>query len=798
MGIRQGNNSGMLGADLNPASIADSRYRFHMNVVGANVDFYNTFFSTDESIISLANNLKDSTFFADHVFKNIKRPTNSLYLNNEILGPSFLVNLGDYTAIGFSYKIRTYFNMDGLDSPLAQLMMSKLDKEDLWKMKIDNKSLSIQTMSWVEYAGNYARVLYDKEEHFVKVGGRLKLLQGLQAAYMFVDNLHYKFENSDTLSLFESDVNYGHSTNYDFKDDQLGYKFVSNPGVGFDLGVEYEWRPKWQDYKYKMDGRDDIWRGDKNKYKLKAGLSVLDVGRIKFQKGTYSRDFHADIDLWDISNLAIKGVTDFDSIIHSTFNYLQGDNGEFKMNLPTKVVANVDYNIGKGFYANGMAYMAFQFKNDINKVHDFTNFSITPRFEHRLFGFSLPMSYSGYAKFRAGLGLQLGPIMLGTSNLAGLLGMGQNYGGDAYFVANIPIGKKIPKDKDGDFVSDRFDECKDVQGVWEFRGCPDTDNDRIQDSEDECPAEAGLLEFNGCPDTDHDGIKDSEDECPTKAGTKAMNGCPDTDNDGIKDSEDMCPNIFGISEMKGCPDTDHDGIMDREDNCPSEAGPISNYGCPNEVRLHLVDEYGNIIATVVKTEEGFVFKKLPSDRNYMFLLEGEDIGINDEIQIYLDNNGEKTLISAKLNELTGYFEYRHLEGIKDVMELLEEPEDAVLLAREEEEIIQTAFSALEFESGKAIIAKESFESLENLANLLKDKKDWKIKLDGHTDNVGKATDNLMLSKRRAEAVRFYLTQQGVDTDRILVKYYGQAKPIADNETLEGRQKNRRVEMKIIQ
>jgi len=801
-GLRQSNYVGMLGADLNPASIADSRYRFHMNMVGVSADFYNTYFSTSESMIGAGvkmfkgEGFIDSAYFADNITQNIGRNEHAINFNNEILGPSFMVNLGDYSAIGFSYKVRTYFNMDGLETPMAQLALDGLEYEDLWNLKLENENLSIQTMSWVEYSGNFARVFLDNEEHFIKAGGRLKLLQGLQSMYMFVDNLRYDITNSDTISFFESDVNYGHSTNYDVREGQLKYKYVSNPGVGLDIGVEYEWRPDWQAYKYEMDGRDNIWRGDKDKYKIKAGFSILDLGRIKFQKGVYSHDFHADIDLWDVSNLGIQGIVDFDSVITQTFLELPTNEGEYSMQLPTKIVANVDYNIGHNFYVNGMAYMAFQFKKNKNKVHDFTNFSVTPRFDHHLFGASIPLSYSGFAGFRAGLGLRVGPIMLGTSNLAGLMGMGENYGGDVYFVGNIPIRKKIPKDKDEDFVSDKFDECKDVKGVWEFRGCPDTDNDRIPDSEDACPAEAGLLEFNGCPDTDRDGIMDSEDECPTIAGPKSMNGCPDKDGDGIKDSEDKCPNVFGVIEMKGCPDTDGDGIMDREDNCPEEAGPIENYGCPNTVKLHLVDQYGNIIATITKTDDGFVFKELPSDRSYMFLLEGEDV--EGDLQIILENGGERTTISASLNELTGYFEYRYLQAEKEVFELIEEEEDGVLLAKEEEEIINTAFSNLEFESGKAIISESSFMSLKELANLLVKKSEWTIKLEGHTDNVGKASSNLMLSKRRAEAVSFYLFQQGVAKDKIITKFFGQSKPIGDNETKEGRQQNRRVEMTIIQ
>ena len=74
--------------------------------------------------------------------------------------------------------------------------------------------------------------------------------------------------------------------------------------------------------------------------------------------------------------------------------------------------------------------------------------------------------------------------------------------------------------------------------------------------------------------------------------------------------------------------------------------------------------------------------------------------------------------------------------------------------------------------------------------------EWKLKLAGHTDNVGAERNNLILSKQRAEAVQTYLSGKGVEKERIKVEFYGETQPIASNDTPEGRQKNRRVEMEI--
>ena len=75
---------------------------------------------------------------------------------------------------------------------------------------------------------------------------------------------------------------------------------------------------------------------------------------------------------------------------------------------------------------------------------------------------------------------------------------------------------------------------------------------------------------------------------------------------------------------------------------------------------------------------------------------------------------------------------------------------------------------------------------------------WRIKISGHTDNQGTQVTNMKLSQKRVEAVRKYLKDKGLTDSRFKLEWFGQEKPIADNKTEEGRQKNRRVEMLIIE
>lgn len=81
--------------------------------------------------------------------------------------------------------------------------------------------------------------------------------------------------------------------------------------------------------------------------------------------------------------------------------------------------------------------------------------------------------------------------------------------------------------------------------------------------------------------------------------------------------------------------------------------------------------------------------------------------------------------------------------------------------------------------------------------LLKENKDWEIKLVGHTDNTGTPEYNMTLSRDRANAVMFYLLSKGVSKKQVQVDYHGDTQPIAPNDTEAGRQMNRRVEMKWV-
>ena len=336
VGFNQSNYAGVTGIYQQPASIVDGRMKFDMNLAGLNVMIYNNYIGMDRSALKRGKDANGNTTFP--AFNDPKFNTNylseknsssdkSIYFSNRIVGPSFMININRKNAFAISSGVRTYVNIDGISPDLAKLAFNEFKYPSLWVQNLKNKSLSIQEMSWAEYGLTFAHVFKDDNEHYFKAGATVKLLQGIQSAYVFVENLDYNFQTKDTVSLFNSDVKYGHSSNLNVGDISFGGNNTgtkvfdysqSYPGIGFDFGFVYEYRPDYKKYKYDMDGQKDLWRKDKNKYKLKIGLSVTDMGSIKFKKGGVGNDFHANVSLWNLKPVQPKNLGELDDTLKAS------------------------------------------------------------------------------------------------------------------------------------------------------------------------------------------------------------------------------------------------------------------------------------------------------------------------------------------------------------------------------------------------------------------------------------------------------------------------------------------------
>ncbi len=142
------------------------------------------------------------------------------------------------------------------------------------------------------------------------------------------------------------------------------------------------------------------------------------------------------------------------------------------------------------------------------------------------------------------------------------------------------------------------------------------------------------------------------------------------------------------------------------------------------------------------------------------------------------------------NEFSGYeFSAVKVQGMAQEMEAT-----ADSLAKEIEATGRAAVYGINFDTGKAILKPESDKILGEIATLLKNNPSWKMKVEGHTDNVGLKATNQTLSQARAAAVVTWLAGHGVDRARLTASGFGDTKPLAENSSEEGRARNRRVDL----
>jgi outer membrane protein OmpA-like peptidoglycan-associated protein len=734
LGVSTGNYSGTNSIYLNPANLGDSRHKFTIDLFSLNFGF--------------DNNL--ATINSDQVFKSLGSDSISSVLNYqngnkfdlmlpyaEVRGPGFMISLNDKHSIGLTTRVRTFSQFNDFDQNIFKTVQGSQGTSYTSNTNQFNYTLH----TWAELGLSYGGVLYEKDKHMIKVGATVRYLHGGGYVNMSSNNLDMSYNSAnDQVTISNTDLQF--RTTYNTRDtganavgDQVRQAMKGlGMGVGGDLGVVYEFRPKYKKYTYDMDGKTGLYDRSQPSYMLRFSAAVTDLGSINYKKenNTLTLRNTGSSASFDANNLK-DSVTDYNSLRAFAANKgitVDSNNTDAtRVGLPTAIVLGVDYNIAdiKGLYANvtfiGNLADRMKVGNSI-----YSQLTLTPRFETKAFSVGIPVTYNFVSSsIKAGLGIRLGGFFIGSDDILAVMSNGQ-YGANFYFGASVPFNKKRVKDSDGDLVSNKKDKCPNEKGVLEMQGCPnpDKDGDGILDKDDKCPDVAGSKTAMGCPDADLDSLADAQDRCPNEAGTLALQGCPDRDGDAIADIDDTCPDEKGLAEFKGCPDKDGDGIPDNTDACPEVAGPKASNGCPdtdNDGVLDNVDKCPTVPGTV--------------------------------------NNQGCPEVSVEVKKRLAF-----------------------------------AATAIQFETGKAIIKKTSFKMLDEIVQILNDYPDYYMSIDGHTDDVGKDESNMQLSKDRANSVRNYFIGKGISESRLEANGYGETQPVADNKTKAGKAKNRRVAMDL--
>ncbi len=276
------------------------------------------------------------------------------------------------------------------------------------------------------------------------------------------------------------------------------------------------------------------------------------------------------------------------------------------------------------------------------------------------------------------------------------------------------------------------------------------------------------------PDTDGDGVKDGDEIFATKTDPNKT----DTDGDGIKDGDEI--NKYSTDPKKS--DSDSDGLSDSDELNSSNTDP--NKADSDGDKINDGEEVNKTNTNPMKSDS-----------------DGDNINDYDEIFKYKtdannkDTDGDGLEDGDEINKYKTNPKNTDSDGgtVSDQVEVrrgtnpLDSEDDVVKVD------VPMVLEGVTFASGKSDITPESSMILAKALKTLQTYSDIIVEIRGYTDNVGRKSSNIKLSQKRADSVRNWLVENGVDGSRIRAVGYGPANPIVPNDTKENKRKNRRIE-----
>ncbi len=417
-GFRTSNYNGVVGVFSNPANAAQNNYKWDVNLfsIGVGVGNNNASFSL-KNIGELG---KDDSLI--NQFVGTRGKSSNALLGFDLKALSVLISLDKKSGLALTSRGRVLVNATDIDGTLGRQIIDGNNGDGItfpYTINSD-KNMRVTGNAWSEIGLTYGRVIMDKGEHYIKGGLTAKYIAGVANAYVNINRL----KGTLTQDIVTDDVYLSNATggleigaggvSFDNFDANELTSFKST-GFGADLGLIYEWRPGY--------GAGSETSG--NKYKLRVGVSLQDIGSVKYKKdmansGGYNIDITGieALNLNEVGEQPIDEMKDYLDSKPQFFTPLSSTGTNYKVKLPSMLHIDADYNILSNLYINAAAHinMVNADKNFFNGNY-FNSFSLTPRYEIRKVGVFLPVNYSELTSFNAGVALKLGPVYLGSGSV---------------------------------------------------------------------------------------------------------------------------------------------------------------------------------------------------------------------------------------------------------------------------------------------------------------------------------------------------------------------------------------------
>jgi hypothetical protein len=413
-GFRTSNYAGVNSVFSNPANIADSRYRWDVNLFAVNAGVSNN--QLKYKLGDIGSSFNGDTI-KSQLFGQSKGLTKAL-VNVGVMLPSAMFNVGKFT-FAVTSRVRVVANVTDVDGKLTDKIMNDLSSNTNLPYDIaSNTNMRVAVNAWAEYGVSVAREVLVMGPHYLKAGVSLKYLSGAGNGTINIDRLHATMNVDEgkqdaylTNASGKVGMNFAGFNVSDF-DAADATKFTGH-GVGAELGAVYEYRPESES------------KGV-NKYKFRLGVSLMDIGKIKYERdvtrsGTFTIGIPAgqQFSLKNLDGIKLDNYKEELSKYPQYFTPATDNNSSsYSVSLPTTLQLNGDYHIHHAFYVNMDVQLSLASgKNKPYNAQYYSGFSITPRYDGRIFGFFLPISYNELSKLNAGASFRVGPLFVGSGSV---------------------------------------------------------------------------------------------------------------------------------------------------------------------------------------------------------------------------------------------------------------------------------------------------------------------------------------------------------------------------------------------
>jgi Family of unknown function (DUF5723) len=470
LGIVGSNYAGTNSIYANPANSVGSPHKIYINLAAADLFLGNNAIKWDApysfvKLLSGAVNKSKKVIWRKSylipVENDREKNLNGLV---DARGPSVLYSIDNKQSIAITSRGRGGVSFTNVSPEIAKLIQYGPRNPTIIRSAQD-LNLSLNMNAFAEIGLTYGKDISINPEEAIKVGVSIKRIIGLANFHMIAKESDYQLVNNvqnpldpttyfnDVLYLQKVNAKYGNSDedtgleDFSFRPGYWAGKASPGRGFGLDLGVSYEYRPEIHKYSYKVKGVQH-YDETKTKYAYKVGVSLIDIGRVRFDNPTYVSNFQTVTDNRYVFDNQMKLFPN-SRLIRSVNNTLgvseTSDANSFTSNLPTTIQTYIDYKVKENVYVYGTWVQNLNGENSLGMRMP-SLISVVPRYESKWIEVAMPLNLlNDYQLLTIGLSTRLGPFFIGSDNLQGLLNIGSPRGMDLYAGLNIPIYYKLPK-----------------------------------------------------------------------------------------------------------------------------------------------------------------------------------------------------------------------------------------------------------------------------------------------------------------------------------------------------------------